>query len=160
MRGEAVQVRMGEVRVSNHGVLACYALGSCVATVFYDETACVGGVAHVVLPGVAPQGSPFPGRYAQQAIDWLAAGLAARGADLQRSRAYLVGGARLLQFGSPNNGMNIGAQNIEAVRSVLKSYGVTRTTEDVGGTQGRTMRLEVETGRVTVSRVGQEAQIL
>lgn len=160
MREGAIQVRMGEVRFSHHGVLACYALGSCVATVLHDETARLGGVAHVVLPGSAPQGSPFPGRYAQQAIDWLAAGMSARGVDPRRCRTYLVGGARLLQLDPPHRGTNIGAQNIEAVRSVLKTYGIVHAKEDVGGTQGRTMRLEVETGRVTVSRVGQEAEVL
>jgi chemotaxis protein CheD len=159
VRSETIPVKMGEIRFSHQGVLACYALGSCVAAVLHDHGLRLGGVAHVVLPGEAPPGAPSPGRYAGQAIRLLAEGMVARGAVLYRCRAYLIGGAELL--GIRPNGLSMGEQNIASARSLLKAHGIMQEMrEDVGGTRGRTMCLEVATGQVTVGRAGQVGEVL
>ena len=159
MRPDTVPVKMGEIRFSYQGVLACYALGSCVAAVLYDRRLSLGGVAHVVLPGTAPPGAPAPERYAGQAIRLLTEGMVMRGAVLPRCRDYLVGGAQLL--GIRWNGLSIGEQNIASTRSMLKAHGVIQELqEDVGGAQGRTVCLVVATGQVKVGRAGQSAEVL
>ncbi len=50
--------------------------------------------------------------------------------------------------------MRIGDRNIEAVQAQLKKLGLQAKAEDLGGNNGRTVRLDVESGRVTVVTAG------
>ncbi len=50
--------------------------------------------------------------------------------------------------------MRIGDRNIDAVKLQLKLLGLKAKAEDLGGSNGRTVRLDVETGRVTVVTAG------
>ena len=46
-------------------------------------------------------------------------------------------------------------RNIEAVRKAITREGITVASEDVGGSKGRSMFVESETGRVLIRRVGE-----
>ena len=46
-------------------------------------------------------------------------------------------------------------RNIEAVRKAITREGITVASEDVGGSEGRSMFVESETGRVLIRIVGE-----
>ena len=46
-------------------------------------------------------------------------------------------------------------RNIEAVRKAITREGITVASEDVGGSKGRSMLVESETGRVLIRIVGE-----
>ena len=54
----------------------------------------------------------------------------------------------------------IGKDNIEAVLKALDAEGIRPEAADVGGQRGRTLRLSVDTGTVTVSQAGEASQEL
>lgn len=137
-------------------VLAATGLGSCVALVLVGEASrvVVAGLAHVLLPdsGVA-QSRPGrdPLKFADTAVPRLLDSMTAVGARRRTLRAALVGGSRMFDFG-PTSGRDIGERNAVSVRRILHEARIELVAEDVGGACGRTVRVEVGSGRVTVQR--------
>lgn len=70
------------------------------------------------------------------------------GARKERIRVAALGGAQII---GSNDSFNIGKRNLLAMRKILWKAGVMLHHEDVGGTEPRTARLEVATGRIVVS---------
>jgi chemotaxis protein CheD len=69
----------------------------------------------------------------------------------------LVGGAHMTPIGGPGMEiMRIGDRNIDAVKAQLKKLGLKAIAENLGGNNGRTVRLDVESGSVTVVTAGTE----
>jgi chemotaxis protein CheD len=66
-----------------------------------------------------------------------------------------AGGAQMLD---PNGLFNIGKRNYLAMRKILWKNNVALAAEHVGGDVNRTVRLEIDTGRV-ILKVGGEAEI-
>lgn len=149
---------LGEWAVSNDpsDLLVCLGLGSCVALCLYDPLRSIGGMAHMVLPDSTATGAKSSGaKFVDVAVSLLLGEMEAKGAGRARLRAYLVGGAVMLQGAAFKSTANIGERNAEAARAALKSAGVLVRGEELGGSSGRTVRLEVSTGRLTVASAGQ-----
>lgn len=149
---------LGEWAVSNDpsDLLVCLGLGSCVALCLYDPLRSIGGMAHMVLPDSTATGAKSSGaKFVDVAVSLLLGEMEAKGAGRARLRAYLVGGALMLQGAAFKSTANIGERNAEAARAALKSAGVLVRGEELGGSSGRTVRLEVSTGRLTVASAGQ-----
>jgi chemotaxis protein CheD len=160
----AVPVGLGEVQVSTRTgkCLVAYGLGSCIAVCLHDASSGVSGMAHVVLPGVNPNGAPN-GKFAGSVLSALHQQMKEQGAhsDLRRYVATLVGGAQVLAITNANGLPRMGDQNIQAVHAVLNAAGVRIRAEDLGGTRGRTVWLDPgEGGKVWVRTSGGEERYL
>jgi hypothetical protein len=55
----AVQLHIGEYRISRTPEVLYTLLGSCVAVCLYDASACIGGMNHILLPGRAEEEGRF-----------------------------------------------------------------------------------------------------
>jgi len=146
---------LGEWAVSNDrdAVLTCLGLGSCVAFIAYDPVARVGGMAHMVLPD-STQGRPTPrseAKFVDVAVPMVLEEMLRLGAMRMRLQVSLVGGASMLPNQRGPESMNIGARNAAAASAAVQARGLRVRLEDVGGTQGRTVRLQMRTGEVVVS---------
>ncbi len=143
-------VRKGE------GTIITVGLGSCVGVALYDEQSRVGGLAHVLLADsnhFSKKGEKLnPAKYADTALPLLAEQMEREGGSRRRLVGKIAGGSKL--FGKNSNIMGIGEKNIEMVRHVLKQMNIPILAEDVGGTHGRTMKINVSTGEVAISTVG------
>ncbi len=145
---------LGEWAVSNDrdGLLICLGLGSCVAFIAYDSVARVGGMAHMVLPDSA-QGRATPrseAKFVDVAVPLVLEQMLALGAMRTRLQVSLVGGAAMLPARGSET-MNIGVRNGIAAQAAVRARSLRVRLEDLGGTQGRTVQLNVGTGEVTVS---------
>lgn len=150
---KTVVVGVGDCRVSAEPVeIVTYALGSCIAVVIWDPVARVGGLLHFMLPESSvdrdTQGRSNPYRYADTGTPLLFRAAYELGADKRRLLVRLAGGANVVDGGGV---FNIGRRNYAAVRKILWKAGVLVHGEDVGGSVSRTVRLEVASGRCTVS---------
>lgn len=146
---------LGEWAVTNDrdGVLTCLGLGSCVAFVAYDPVTRVGGMAHMVLPD-SSQGRPTPrseAKFVDVAVPLVMNELFAIGAMRARVQVSLLGGAKMLANSRAPEAMSIGARNAVAAQAAVQALGLRVRVEDLGGTQGRTVRLYVRTGEITIS---------
>ena len=143
---------MGELAASASAgdVLVCVGLGSCIglALVCRHGRAC--GLAHIVLPAAAGRDSDRPAKFAEHAVPALIAALGPHGARAGALDAVLVGGAQMFAA----TGMEIGARNEAAVRAALVQAGIPVTATATAGSVGRTVRVHVATGSVTVREAG------
>ena len=69
-----------------------------------------------------------------------------------RVEAVIVGGAQMFSFGG-EEGANIGARNVAAVRAELDRLRIPIRAAATGGRKGRTVRVHVDGARVTVREV-------
>lgn len=153
----AKSVSLGELVVARdpEGIIECHGLGSCVAICVIAPGAAIAGVAHTVLP--SRNGSrwtePSP-RFVEDAVPLLLKRMERLGAVRSRLQVKLVGGAEIVPMSGGDPRLLIGQRNVEAARAAFREHGVKIAAEHVGGTRGRRVRLEVGTGRLTVSMAG------
>jgi chemotaxis protein CheD len=161
---EPLAVGLGELKGSRdpEAQLVCYGLGSCIGLALWDLRTRAGAMAHVVLPESALSRGPVvqPAKWADTALPAALELMATLGANRSTIVARIAGGARMLNVVGAGSRLDIGARNIEAVREVLRRHDLRLAAEDVGGTWGRTLTLNVGTGRLVVSTAGRGEQEL
>lgn len=156
-------VGLGEWHVSSDPsvTIAAIGLGSCVGVVAYDPVSKVGGMIHIVLPDSGGNSdADSKTKFADQGLPVLFDGMCRQGAKKERLVVKIGGGAQMLAHVGVSMSFNIGERNVEAVRKILKEMGLVIRGENVGGTSGRTVRLYLDTGRITVRTVGSEEKDL
>ena len=130
--------------------IATIGLGSCVAIVLHDPVAMVGGLAHILLPDVGlsrdqENRAKFPNTAVPMLVDEMRR-IGSRGA----LQAKIVGGASMFGQLLPAGGVNMGERNVVATRRALEQAGIPIVADDTGGDHGRSVYLDVATGRVLV----------
>lgn len=148
-------VRVAEAKAAGAGdVLTTLGLGSCVAIILHDPVARVGGLAHVLLPSATlSRDRTNLARFPETAVPWLVRELTGLGADPQRLRARLVGGASMFANLSAPGVAQMGERNTQASRDALKAAHIPLVAEDTGRDYGRSVSFDVGAGRVEVRSV-------
>jgi chemotaxis protein CheD len=153
-----IMVRMGELATSASAddLLVSLALGSCIGVCMVDRRRGIAGLAHVMLPE-SPAGTADLGRFADTAVPELLQRVLAHGALRPRLEVSIVGGAQMFSFTSDGG---VGQRNEAAVRTALKAERLTVLASEIGGSTGRTVRVDVGTGDVFVKAAGSKLQLL
>lgn len=148
---------MGEIVVSKRAgdELVARGLGSCIGLALVDRSAGVAGLAHIVLPE-STETDRDPGKFADLAVPELIDRVCRAGATRRRLEAVLAGGARMFELGE----LDIGARNAEAVRKGLTASGLPVRAAEVGGSRGRTLRIDLNDCTITVKEAGGDAVTL
>jgi len=158
-----IHVGIAQIRVAeNPARLICLGLGSCVAVALWDSSTKIGGMAHVMLPDSTIKREGIlhkPGKYGDSAVDELISEMKKMGANHLMIIAKIVGGSHMFKIASPNIG-DIGKKNVEAVREALKKHYVRVVAEDVGGSSGRSVELDTDTGKLIIKSVHGGSRIL
>lgn len=154
-------VRMAEQVTSSSpdDVLVTIGLGSCIGLALVDASMGVAGLSHVVMPeSGSPRGAePVAAKFADTAVPALIEELASLGATARRLEAVLVGGARMFALSErAGSSLDVGARNEAAVSHALDGARIPIRARATGGSKGRTIRVHVATGRVTVKEAGGE----
>ena len=152
-------MRMGELAISDTpgDVLVSLGLGSCIGLALVDKRAGVAGLAHIVLPETT--GNPKPeamNKFADHAVPALVDGMVERGASRVFMQAALVGGASMFA----GVGAEVGRRNAVAVRELVAARRLNVVAEAVGGSRGRTVRVDVTSGTVSVREAGGTEEVL
>lgn len=155
----SIPVGLGELKISKdpNDVLVAYGLGSCLGISMHDPRTKVTGLLHAVLPE-NNNGETNSPKFVDSGIQALIDALKKNGVDVSRATVKMVGGANMLVA----NGLtfNIGERNVHSAKENLKRQRVRIASEEVGGNIGRTMRVYIADGRVTVRSLGNpEAEI-
>lgn len=150
-----IEVGMGkiEIAVSPHKLIT-RGLGSCLGITFYDPYKKIGGMAHPMLPDInSSRIRSNPHRFVNFVIGEMVEEMEKRGCGRNFIVVKMFGGAHMFSFIDTDSFLNIGQKNIDAARAVLKDIGLKPVAEEVGGTFGRTIELNLENGMVLVSTV-------
>jgi chemotaxis protein CheD len=147
-------VRMGELAASAVAgdVLVSLGLGSCIGLALLDRRTGVAGLAHVVLPDSAGTTGDNPLKFADKAVPELVDRVVAKGGRRLRLEAALVGGASM--FATSSAALEVGQRNEAAVRDQLETLRIPVIAAETGGKRGRTVRVHVDSTRVTVREAG------
>ncbi len=151
---KTLQAGMAEYQVSAEpATLVALGLGSCIGVCMYDPTQKVGGLLHIMLPSsaLARVATP-PAKFADTGVPLLFEEMKKAGAVASQIIVKIAGGAQMFKVASAT--MNIGLRNAEAVKEELAKLRLKISAEDTGGTCGRTVKFDVETGRITVKTIG------
>lgn len=154
MRPVIVGIADCQVSTDQEAVLVTYALGSCIAVAVYDPVARVGGMIHYMLPEstIDPaKAVERPYMFADTGIPLLFRKAHECGADKKRLVVRVAGGARVMD---DQGVFDIGRRNYIALRKILWKAGVLIHGEQVGGTNSRTLRLEIATGTAWLRSAG------
>ena len=152
-----IDVNTGEVRVSTKStVLQSLAIGSCIAVAAYDSKKGIGAIAHVMLPGRAPQKAEEKTKYAADAIEEMLGRMKRAGADKDNIEVCLVGAGNVLKKKSDT----ICRQNIESTRSLLRENHVRVRRTVLGGTKRKSVFMDVESGVVGYTEGDEKARPL
>jgi chemotaxis protein CheD len=154
-----LRVGIGEFAVSDRpdDVIITAALGSCVAVCVWEPVVGVAGMLHFLLPDARSnpeRAQAEPAAFADSGIPLLFHATYKLGAQKDRCKVWLVGGADVAGHGSEGV-LNMGRRNLLAARGVLWQNGVLIQGEAVGGTVPRTVTVSVADGHITVKANGE-----
>ena len=136
-----IAVRMGEIAVSSNpdDMLVSIGLGSCIGLALVDRRRGIAGLAHVMLPEAISGGGPA-GKFADVAVPELIRRTTELGTTQPMLKAVLVGGAQMFSL-ERSGALDIGARNDAAVRAALAKERIPVVAAEVGGSNGRTIRV-------------------
>jgi len=151
--GEKIIIGIGEYKAArNPAILVTLGLGSCVGVCIRDPHRKIGGMIHVMLPDSGRNKNvKNPGKYADTGIPLLLEEVRKLGGNLNNLEAKIAGGASMFKS---NSSMDIGRRNVEAVKNMLKKYGIKLLAEDVGGNKARSIEYNISTGALLIRVVG------
>ncbi len=135
----------GELAFATGPAVVKTLLGSCVGLALYDPERRLGGMCHFLLP----EGPDYERstRFGRVAIKALISKFLFRGSDPRRLRAWMAGGAMILE---PSAIFFVGERNIAIADEMLATVGISPLVRDVGGDRGRRMRLDTQSGQASI----------
>lgn len=146
---DSVHVGVAAIRVACHPArLMTSALGSCVGVAMWDPTAHVGALGHIMLPAPGDGTAASSARYAEWAVPEMIRLMVLAGAQQQRIKAKIAGGAAM--FTRDPSVSSIGDRNVEEVKRQLECAKIELLAEDTGQRHARTVELALDTGILLV----------
>jgi len=141
-----VYVNTGEVKTSDNGtILKSSPIGSCIVITAYDTIKKIGAMAHFMLPGKAPEKKEDQKtRYAENAMEELISEMNILGAKEKNIEVCLTGGANVMK----RKNDTIAGDNIISANTLLKKRNIIIKAMSVGGTERRSVSLDVGKGLV------------
>lgn len=156
---QVVDIADMQVTDEPRNTLVTYSLGSCIGVVIWDSRRHIGGMLHYMLPDSSisrEKAESRPAMFANSGIPLLFRSAYAFGATKKSLTVKIAGGSQLLD---DKGTFNIGKRNYAMLRKIFWKNGILIESEHVGGSISRTLRLNVQTGRVTIRTRGEEIEL-
>jgi chemotaxis protein CheD len=149
-----IYLHPGQTYVSKEPAQISMILGSCAGVCLYDRRLGIGGATHFMLPKWDGSGTPSD-RYGDVAIDVLLRQFRSHGSMPSDLEAKVFGGACMFQAFRAKDGAddNIGSRNIQMAVQVFSQQGIMIASKDIGGENGRKIKMQTDTGSVAVSLI-------
>ncbi|MCK4303698.1 MAG: chemotaxis protein CheD [Candidatus Eisenbacteria sp.] len=154
-------VGVGDMKLSaNAGdIVVTHALGSCIGLAIHDQSAQVGGILHFMLPvsSVNPdKAKANPYMFADTGIPAFFKEAFKLGASKRIIKIKIAGGAQVFD---DKDFFAVGKRNQVVTRKIFWKNNLMIEREHVGGSNSRTLYLEIGTGRAWMTIQGQEIQL-
>jgi len=150
-----IVVGMADLKVAKSpDTITTLGLGSCVGITLYDKSKKIGGMAHVMLPTYKGFEGQNIAKFADSAIIELINQLGRVGVSRSSLVAKIAGGAHMFGRTQNNDMLKIGERNAAASTAILQQLRIPIVANDTGGSHGRTIELNLETGALRIKSVG------
>lgn len=141
-------------------LMCASSLGACVGLAIYDEMTKVGGMVVFMLPDASiipvTDNDYNPYLFANTGIPKFFDQAQDLGISLSRAKIAVAGGAGLLDTIGP---YSVGKRNCECVVSHLSQMNIDdRVIMDLGGSQNRSMKLNLATGEISIEVWGEQVK--
>lgn len=149
----AIIVGIGDYAVSGSPgeTIITYALASCVAVTAYSPSKKAAGMVHVVLPDgfQRPEDNFGPCYYANSGIPLMINKVCLEcGCRKSELSIRMFGGADSIR---EEDIFRLGQKNRNMAEKVLRAMGLSYDASETGGVLSRTLKMDVDTGRIIVS---------
>jgi len=134
--------------------LTTLGLGSCVGITLVDRANKIGGMAHCMLPTYKGYEGQNKAKFVDSAVIELINQLVRLGAVKGHLVAKIAGGAHMFGSSQNNDMLKIGERNAVAGVAILRQLNIPIQANDTGGTHGRTIILNINTGDLKIRTVG------
>jgi len=157
-----VVVGVGDMKLSKDTskTIVTYSLGSCIGITVYDPVKKVAGMLHYMLPSSEIDRNRESVRklmFADTAIPMLFKEAYRIGADKRRLIVKIAGGGKIMDTGGV---FGIGSKNYSAAKSILCKHDIVVDKESVGGSLGRTLYFNVNSGDIFLKFSGKKNMLL
>lgn len=149
---ETTPIRVG---IADYGLstdgrpLVTNGVGSCGVIVLHDDAAGVSAMLHFMLPArESPSREDPDAKFADAGLEVLVSAFQSHDGRPRRAWSKLAGGARMFEFDSFDT--PVGEQNVAAAREGLESRNIPIRGSDVGGSEGRQVTFEPDSGELIV----------
>jgi len=150
-----IVVGMADLKVAKHpDTLTTLGLGSCVGITLFDKAKKIGGMAHCMLPTYKGFEGQSIAKFVDSAVIELINQLVRIGASRPSLVAKIAGGAHMFGRTQNNDMLKIGERNAAAGLAILRQLSIPVQANDTGGTHGRTIELNIESGALKIRTVG------
>jgi len=139
-------LRPGGFYAGRQSVIAETLVGSCVAVCLYNFKERFGAMNHFLRARPQDMADADIGQYGVLSTRHLVEAVMRLDPELTHYRASVFGGAAVLR--TPNADIRIGAANVQAALEILGSARIRVVHQEVGGTRGRRIRFNTETGEI------------
>jgi len=151
-------VNYSQMKISKNPLetLVAFSIGSGMGVTIHDSFCGIGGILNFMLPdsgkanGVNPARVPF--MFADTGIPAFLEELYAQGARADRLKIVIAGGAHILD---QSDAFNIGQKNLTALKANLDAFNLNIYHENTGGTNSRTLSLEIGSGCSSIKIFGE-----
>lgn len=150
----SVYLKPGELLITREPCTVTTVLGSCVAVTMFHARLQYAGICHGMLPGPLPDGSTLQDRperfkYISEAISFMLVKFRTVGAPIHEIEVKMFGGANVIGFHEDEAARRwIGTVNTQAARALLEAESMSIKTGCIGGTSGRKIFFNTQTGEV------------
>lgn len=153
---EMVHVGIAEYKLcASPQKISTLGLGSCLGVVLYDKAVKICGMAHIMMPDskrISKNSNRM--KFADTCLEDMYQELIRKGVRRASLVAKIAGGARMFAYNENMESLNIGQQNVDAVRKLLREWNIPIISEDVGSDYGRTIEFDTVTGNLYIHSVG------
>ena len=155
MESTLIEVQMGKMELAQSPErLITRGLGSCLGITIYDTLKKIGAMVHPMLPDISKSKiTSNPSRFVNSGINLALQELEKKGCFRSRLEVKMFGGAHMFSFINADSALNVGQKNIEMAHAIFKELNIKILVEEVGGTFGRTIELDTDSGKVLVKTV-------
>lgn len=157
----SVGVGLGEIAVSQNRdeILVAFGLGSCVGIGAFDPVKGVAGLLHAVLPEPLNGSDLDSTKYVGNGIKKLLEEMTQKGAVKERLIVRIAGGANMLTSPGLSKTFDIGTRNVAMALKVLENLKLKIISQNIGGNTGRTLRVYVADGKMTIRMIGEKETV-
>jgi chemotaxis protein CheD len=148
-----IKIFSGEWGISNNSdEMFATILGSCVSACVHDPVTKIGGMNHFLLPRDGDESATIAdhaaARYGVYAMEMLINSMLKAGGQKSRFEFKIFGGGNVL-----NNSTKIGSKNADFIRQFMKDEGFRIVSQDLEGTQPRSIHYYPTTGKVMMRKL-------
>ncbi len=150
-RANAIDVRIGEMRIDSHPKILKTVLGSCVALIIYDKVHRIGGLAHIFLPEKKNNHNGEPdSKFADTAVPALINAVIEKGGRRNHLFAFMVGGGNVFKSFKKSNLPTVAELNIKMTKEAIQEAKIPLLGCDVGRDNGCKVTFDLSNGDMKI----------